>query len=612
VNRWNVDSETRRAGRVRRMAALSAVLLAILVLRLFHLQVIATGGYLSLSRDNRFRERRILAPRGLILDRRGRVLAENQAACEATLAVRVPERNPEILPVLAGILGADSAALAGRCARGAEEGLPRVILHRDLSKEQILVLEERLPALPGLRLEDWARRSYPQGPLAAHLLGYVGEVDEDELAPAGLGPRRYLLGDDIGRAGVEKVYEPLLRGHDGKELFLVNARGAALETVELLPPSAGNRLYLTLDLTLTACLDSALAFWGAGAGVVMDARTGELLAAASRPAFDPNDLIGGIDPDLWRSLREDPARPLFNRVTQATYSPGSTFKPLVALAALEEGVVAENTLLRPCTGGLRLGRRFFRCWDPAGHGRLAVVQAIAQSCDVYFYQVGDQLGIDRMARVARRFGLGAVCGLDLAAEARGLVPDSQWYDRRFGRGKWTSGNVWNVAIGQGELLVSCLQMARVYAALGNGGFLPVPRLRHHVEDEHGEVLIPFSPSRGERARADAAALRLVRAGLEEVLHGEDGTARGSQLASMRTAGKTGTVQNPHGPEHAWFCGYAPADEPEIAIALIVEHGEHGSDIAPIFRELVNVWFALGETPLRRGPRPAADAPEATP
>lgn len=603
---WNARSEAPGQGRARRIIALSGVLFLILVLRLFHIQVLSSGGYLRLSLDNQFRELRIAAPRGLILDRNGRELAKNVAACEASLATRTLDRNPQILAELAGHMDRPESDLRALLERSREERRPRVTLDKDLSKERVLMLEERLPELPGLALQDWARRSYPRDELGAHLLGYVGEVREEEVQNDRRNPRAYRPGDLIGRSGVERTYENFLRGADGKEMILVNARGTHLETVQLLPPEPGHDVVLTLDLDLTAQLDSALAFWGAGAGLVMDVHTGEILAAASRPAFDPNLLVGGIPEPLWQELVTDPGKPLFNRVAKATYAPGSIFKPLIALAGLEDGVIRSSTRYRSCTGGLRLGRRVFRCWEEAGHGSVGVVGAIEESCDVYFYQLGEEMGIDRIADVARRFGLGKSTGSDLDDEARGLVPDSAWYDERFGEGRWSMGNVWNVSIGQGEVLVSVLQMARVYAALANGGFMPTPRLRHHLEDGAGNTVIPFSPSRGEQMQIGAAALARVREGLEDVLHGEDGTARGSALPGFRAAGKTGTVQNPHGTEHAWFCGYAPADEPEIAIALIVEHGEHGSDIAPIFRHLVATWFDLDVVPIRKGLRSASE------
>ncbi|MCB1164117.1 MAG: penicillin-binding protein 2 [Candidatus Krumholzibacteriia bacterium] len=583
---------------------LSGLLLFVLVARLFQIQVISSGGYLRLSRDNQFRQIRVAAPRGLILDRNGSVLAKNVAACEASVSARSLEQRPETLPRLAAMLGRDADALQAVVDRGLEDARPRIVLDRDLDKPSILVLEEQLPTLPGLVLRDWARRRYPRGDLMAHVLGYVGEVREEELEPGSADPRAYRPGDLVGRAGVEKTYEPFLRGAEGKTMILVNARGAELETVQSLAPEPGSNVVLTLDLALSAELDSALAFWGAGAGVVMDVHTGEILAAASRPSFDPNLLVGGIPAPLWQRLSEDPGKPLFNRISQATYAPGSTFKPIVALEGLERGVVNRDSRFRPCTGGLRLGRRTFHCWDRGGHGSVGAVGAISQSCDVYFYQLGEELGVDRMAEESRRFGLGEATGVDLDGEARGLVPDRDWYNRRFGEGKWTTGNVWNVAIGQGEVLVTVLQMARLYAALGNGGFLPVPRLRHHVEDAAGNTVIPFSPSRGERIRLDTRALRVVREGLVDVFADEDGTANGSAIDDFPMAGKTGTVQNPHGAEHAWFCGYAPADDPQIAIALLVEHGEHGSDIAPIFRQLVATWFHLDVTPLRRGRRSA--------
>jgi penicillin-binding protein 2 len=597
---YNEGSEPERA---RRIMLLAAILFGLLVLRLFQIQVISAGGYLRLSLDNQFRELRIPAPRGLIRDRHGEILAKNQAACEASLATRSAERNPGLLARLAGLMGRPEAELAAAVEMGRATGQPRVVLETSLDRAAIHRLEEELPQLPGLVLRDWQCRFYPAGPALAHVLGYVGEVREDELVPDESNARAYRPGDLIGRAGLEKSYESFLRGTDGKEMILVDARGTELETVQSLSPEPGQTLVLTLDATLCAELDSALAHWGAGAGIVMDVHTGEILAAASRPAYDPNAMVEGIPTALWRELSEDPGKPLFNRLVQATYAPGSTFKPVVQMAGLERGVIDRETRFRACTGGLRLGNRVFHCWEERGHGSLAAVDALARSCDVYFYQLGERLGVDRIAAESRHFGLGQASGIDLDLEARGLVPDRAYYDKRFGKRGWSTGSVWNVAIGQGEVLVSVVQMVRLYAALANGGFLPVPRLRHHVEDVAGNTVIPFSPARGERLNLDLAALATVRQGMENVLAG-GGTAALSALRDFPTAGKTGTIQNPHGKEHAFFCGYAPADKPEIAVAVFVEHGEHGSSIAPIFRQLVVTHFKLDVAPLRRA-RPGA-------
>ncbi len=596
------DREVDTQARVRLMLALAALMLLVLVGRLFYIQVLAGTGYLRLSEDNQFRELRIAAPRGLILDRNGAVLADNVASCEASLATRTLDKHPAVLDPLAEVLEREPADIVGLLEWSRSEGKPRVRIEPSLSKREILILEEKKQDLPGLGLRDWARRRYPHGNLVAHLLGYVGEVGEQELRRGSRDPRAYRRGDLIGRSGVEKRYEAELRGADGKELILVNAKGTQLETVRFEAPESGNRVYLTLDLNLCAALDSALAFWGAGAGIVMDVRSGEILAAASSPSYDPNLFAGGIPETLWRQLMTDPSRPLFNRITQATYAPASTIKPILAYEALRSGLIGPRTHFRPCTGGLQLGDRYFGCWNDYGHGDLPLETAISRSCDVYFYQLGNEMGIDAIAIAARRFGLGSVPKGELPGVTGGLVPDSAYYNDRLGRNGWSRGHVWNVSIGQGELLVNCLQMARAYAAIGNGAFLPEPRLLYRIESADREVLRELAAPAGERLILEHSALIEVRKGIESVLAGTRGTARDSRLPMMETAGKTGTVQNPHGTEHGWFCGYAPAESPEIAISLIVEHGEHGSDIAPLFRHLVAEWFDLDVVPLRRGPR----------
>jgi len=565
-------------------------MMAILLGRLFYLQILATENYQRQSRENRFEQRRIPSARGLILDRNGRVLAENLTACELSVSVAAAQEDSTLLGKVASILGRPREELLARVGAAREKGSARAVLERDLPKVPLLALEEHIHALPGVKLRDWPRRYYPYGELCAHLLGYVGEVNEREFQAKRGSDEPFFPGDLVGRSGAEQRWQDQLRGVDGKELFLVNARGTLLETVEFVPPVAGRTLELSIDIELTAVLDSALADRGRGAGVILDVRNGEVLAMASRPSYDPNLLTGGIPTELWEALSSDPGRPLFNRALQATYPPGSAYKPIVALAALENGTLDRLGELEPCRGGLRLGRRYFHCWYEPGHGSLDLEHALERSCDVWFYQVGDGLGVDAMARMARRFGLGSPTGLDLGFEVGGLVPDSHYYDDRFGKRKWSRGLVWNLAIGQGELLVTPLQMARLYAGLASGATLPVPRLLLKSFGSEGERNTSSPPS--PELSIDAKDLRRVRKGLELVVQGSRGTARSSALPGLRTAGKTGTVQNPHGKEHAWFCGYAPALDSRIAVALLVEHGQHGSNVAPIFKRLVEKWLEL--------------------
>jgi penicillin-binding protein 2 len=556
-------------------------MMGLLILRLAWLQLFQGSAFLGQSRDNQFLEKRIPSARGLVLDRQGQALALNVTACELSLSRRALESDSTLAPKICRILGWPEKRLEALYQGACEEGLSRIVLERDLDQERILRVEERLPDLPGLRLRDWARRTYPRGELAAHILGYVGEVSPEELETWRGSSRAYFPADLMGRSGVERRYQDRLRGQDGKELFLVNARGSLLQTVERLEPVEGETLRLSLDIGLCAVLDSALAEWGLGAGVVMDIESGDLLAAASRPAFDPNFLSGGMTAPEWNKLREDPSRPMFNRVLQAGYAPGSTFKPLVALAALEEKLLHRSSF-EPCGGGLDLGTRYFRCWLSSGHGKVSMESSLERSCDVYYYQIGDAIGVDPIADMARRFGMGSRTGLDLGSEQAGLVPDSDYYNRRFGKGRWTRGYAWNLSIGQGEYLCTPLQMAIVYAGLARGDILPSPKLLL------GESLP--SSRRAKKLGIEEPHLRRIRKGLFRVMEGPLGTARESAVPGIPSAGKTGTVQNPHGLEHAWFCGYAPAKNPRIAIALIVEHGEHGTDIAPIFSRLVEYWL----------------------
>ncbi len=578
-----------------RLILMVTLMMAILLGRLFYLQILDFENYRRHSRENRFEQRRIPSARGRILDRNGQVLAENLTACELSLSLKAHDADSTLLARVASILERPVAELLARVEFARESELPRAVLERDLPRPALLALEEQIHKLPGIKLRDWARRNYPHGELCGHLLGYVGEVNEEEVLAKRGSDEPFFPGDLVGRSGAEQRWQERLRGRDGKELFLVNARGTLLETVEFVPPVPGETLVLTLDIELTALLDSALTAWGRGAGVVMDVDRGEVLAMASSPSYDPNLFTGGIPAQLWEDLSTDPERPLFNRALQATYPPGSTYKPVIALAAQEQGTLNRLGQLESCFGGLQLGRRYFRCWLEQGHGALDLEHAMERSCDVWYYQVGEALGANDMARMARRFGLGSPTGLDLGFEARGLIPDTDYYDERYGRRKWSRGLLWNIAIGQGEVLVTPIQMARFYAGMASGNRLPVPHLLLRSEgQERGQ---PYRAAPPEDLSLHSSHLARVREGLELVLHGTWGTARASKVPGMRAAGKTGTSQNPHGLEHGWFCGYAPAQDPKIAVAIIIEHGEHGSDVAPIFRRLVEKWRELEE---RRG------------
>jgi len=354
-------------------------------------------------------------------------------------------------------------------------------------------------------------------------------------------------------------------------------------------PVPGEDLWITLDADLQAFAESLLADYGSGAFVALDARSGEVLVLASQPSFDPNIFAVAVPPILWDSLSNDPLHPLLNRAVQATFPPGSTFKPITATAGLRSGLVDPGTRLLPCFGAYRFGRRVFHCWELEGHGSLRLDDAIAQSCDVYFYQIGAKMDLDRFADISRQCGFGSPTGIDLPGERDGLIPDSKYMNNRYGRSGWGQGFLLNHSIGQGEILTTPLQIARFYAGLGSSRLIS-PRILYESVDAEG-VSTSHAPPVSEPLPIESDELSSILRGLTLVVEGERGTGRAARLAGIETAGKTGTAENPHGEDHAWYAAWAPAKHPRIALAVIVENAGHGGDIAaPMVGQFLRYFF----------------------
>ena len=589
----------RRAG----MAALVVLFLfAGIGARLFTLQVGDGQSWQSRSERNRVRLERMAATRGRILDHRGDALADNRAAFDILLVPEDVDALPATLARIEALTGHDlpdpEEVEAAARRRPPFEG---IVIEHDVPWETVVALETHDHELDGVRLEVGPVRTYPRGPLASHLVGYVGEVSEKDLRS----DEGYRLGDRIGKTGAEKVWEKRLRGASGAQQVEVDARGRRLRTLSQVPGTRGESLYLTIDRRLQAFAEQLLAD-REGAIVAMRPRTGEVLALASAPGFDPNAFIGGIQADDWRALVEDQLRPLNNRALQGQYAPGSTFKIVTAAAALEEEIVTPETRIF-CGGSHQFGNRSYRCWRRGGHGNVNLHDALVQSCDVYFYQVGQKLGVDKIAEYARRFGLGVPTGVEIENEKGGLIPTKTWKKQRYGE-NWYAGETLSVAIGQGYLLATPLQVANMTAAIANGGFVMRPQLVDRVLDGSGAVLHEFQPEVSRRLGLRPRTLREIRDALHGVVDADHGTGKRAALDSIEVAGKTGTVQvfrmgkeqvktdklARHLRDHAWFIAFAPVENPEIVIAVLVEHagGGGGTHAAPLARDLADFWFAL--------------------
>ena len=600
------------------LAAIGVAGFALIVVGLLRLQIQQHDYYRRLAQENRVRLEVLRASRGAIFDRNGILLADNHPSFNIVfrpLPAESLERarqvvHPAWVARVGALAGVDSATVT-ELVRSANRTGQSAMLRRNAPFEVLAAVEETRAELPGLEVVIEPLRRYPHGILAAHLLGYAGEINDRELAERAT--QGYRPGDLIGRSGVERSYELFLRGRDGAEYVVVNAMGKRVSTLKEGPPlapQAGSDVVLTLDLRVQQALEDAMAEVGRGAAVAIDPRDGGILAMVSRPAFDPNEFSQGLSFARWRELSEGGANPLFNRAIQGTYPPGSTFKIVTMLAALRSGLSRPSSRYAPCMGGYSFGGRSFGCWKRTGHGSLDFPEAIQHSCDVYFYQVGLKLGLPRLEAVARSFGLGSRTGIDLPQERQGLVPSPAWYDKRWGAGKWRKGLLLNLAIGQGELLVTPLQLALLAAQAGTTGHAIHP---HVVQSVRGSpqfgVPAPVQPG----ASADAEVWAALHQGLENVV--ESGTGTMARVPEVRVGGKTGTAQNPHGDDHALFVCYAPAEKPVIGLAFVIENSGHGGSVAApmagavlrrlfvpdsLQREIAPVRLAVDSTEVARG------------
>jgi penicillin-binding protein 2 len=584
--------------RERQLSALVTAIFALVLLRLFTLQVIQGGRYRDLSEENRIRVDVLTAPRGEIRDREGRLIADSVPSFTVTLDpydneyIARPGLRDSTIALLAQILDVDPDDLREKVRREKSQTFLPVRLRRNVDMKTVAYVSEHLDRLPGVEVESEPLRRYPWGDLGSHLLGYVAEISDKELTD----PKRpgYRSGDLIGKVGIERQYERWLRGVDGKRFVEVNALGRKAELLgdkRPILPRRGENLTLTIDLDLQRAAESAFEPGSRGAIVALDPNTGEVLAMVSKPNFDPNEFTNGISQARWDQLSQGGNYPLFDRAIQAAYPPGSTLKPFVALAGLANGDIDAGThFSQTCTGQYRFGSRVFRCWKPEGHGSLALRDAVAQSCDVYFYQLGLREGLPNLSAFMERIGVGQRTGIDLPQERRSLFPDPAWYDRRYGAGRWSRGLVLNLAIGQGEISLTPIKLAQLTALIANGGSLVRPHLVQAVGNAPASALAP-----GDSLRRDLhlppRALRLVRDAMEAVVEDPHGTGAAARIDSIRVAGKTGTAQNPHGKDHALFLCFAPVEAPKIAIAVLVENAGHGgSEAAPLAHAVLQAFF----------------------
>ena len=589
----------RRADAARVVVSL---VFGVLVLAFFRVQVFASGRYRLESEENRLRPVRLAAPRGLITDRNGTVIADNIPGYSIAVTGRSVDEVRGTLEGIAMVAGLDSARIETILARYRRRHHEPAIVRRDASFELVSALEERRIVSPGIVIQSEPRRWYPYGEITAHVVGYVGEISEEELAD----PESYpgaRSGEAVGRDGLERQYDSRLRGVEGLRYIEVDALGRTVREVadgSTLLPTQGDTVSTELDIELQQFVADQFPERWRGAVMAADPRTGGVLALYSAPTFDPNLFVGRMELEDWNALLQAGGEQLFNRAIEGLYPPASPWKLAVAAIALKQdnlNIDMDTRMDIPCTGGMLYGNRYFRCWHEAGHGNVTLRQAIVHSCDVYFYQVGLLMGLDVLLESGVEMGFLEPSGIDLPDERSPHFPAStEYYDERYGPRRWTSGVTLNLSIGQGENSQSVSNMVRFYSMLANeDGTAPELRL----------VLGGPTPRRN---------LGLSREDLDGLRHSlvqvvETGTAVAAQVADLQIAGKTGTAQNSHGLDHGWFVGFAPAASPEIVVAAIMEHAEHGSTVAPYVNRIIARYLLGPEAVLPRFFMPADTVPD---
>ena len=559
--------------RLRERADIARLILIVAFLVLcgafFRTQVIQHNKFQLKAETNRLRPIPLTPPRGSILDRHGRVIAENVPGYSVKLLAPSADSLRAVIAQVRRFVPVDSAQVTDIVERFMHARYQPALIFGDASFEVIAKLEEHRSVLPGLVIQAEPKRLYPAGKSVGHLAGYVSEVTEADLSAD-----RYpgaVLGSIVGKAGLEREYDDTLRGNEGVHYIEVNARGRLVRegaASASLPPTPGNPITTTIDLDLQRFIDS---IWPAGVRGAMVALTpkGEVRALYSAPTFDPNHFVGGISSAEWRKLNNDPARPLLNRVMQARYPPASPFKLAISAMALKRGLIKLSTRMpEPCRGGMRLGNRVFRCWKKEGHGSLDLIGAVAASCDVYFYQLGLQLGLDAIIQDGVFMGFRDKSGIDLEDELSPIWPSSQaYFDRLYGPRHWSPpGTTLNFSIGQGENTQTLINMVKFYQGLAGPGVALTP------------YIVRPSSDKGRSLGLTTKELDGLRNALIAVV--ERGTASANRRTDLAVAGKTGTAQNPHGDDHGWFIGFAPADKPELVVGGIMEFAKHGTTVAP--------------------------------
>ena len=597
------------------------VVFAALGISFWLLQIVQHAKFEEMAANNHQRTLALRAPRGILYDRNGQVLVENRHSFTISIVREHTKDLDRTIRLLSSVAGLDADEVKAIVARHRSEPTYRpVVIVEDASLAQVAAITARRLdfELPDIVVEEVPTRLYP--PLAAHLFGYVGQVNDGMVAS----DDALKSGDLVGQAGIEKIYNALLMGEDGAKRVVVNSLGREIRTLDEEAPTEGKRLQLTIDYDVQKAVEDGFRashdarLTGAGAAVVLDPNTGDVLAFSSEPAYDPNAFAAGIDRATWASLNNDEQRPLNDRALQGRYSPGSTFKMAVALAGLEEGVITPDFNVN-CSGGASFYGHYFKCWRKGGHGAISLRHAIEQSCDVYFYTVANMVGVDKINKWATALGLGVKSGIDLPNEVEGLVPSTEWKRLHTKEQKWYAGETISVCIGQGAVAVTPVSMAVYMATLANGGTRVTPHLLKAVDDGTGWKPVP-APKPQSQVALDPDKLQAIRDGMWLVVNSDNSAATGrrARLPGYDVSGKTGSSQVISNAgrvaaarsgkdlrDNGWFVFFAPRDKPEVAGVVFLEHGIHGGNAAGVARHILDTFFAKKQgRPLPPPPTPA--------
>jgi len=592
--------------RLKKLALFVLIVVGVLFVRLWFVQIISGAKYRRQSESNRIDLRDILPVRGLIFDRNSALLVDNRASFALGVIPEDIKNLDDLIDDLGRLVEIDGLSARKKIKEAFKpDPFNPVYIKKGLTRDDLARIETNIFHLPGVIIEVKPERHYIYGSFAAHLIGYLGEIDKGQLNRKEY--RENKSGDFVGKFGVEKKWQRYLNGVRGGQQVEVDASGRRLRLLYQKAAKPGFNVYLTIDKDLQMLAEHSLKN-GAGAIVAMNPKSGEILTMASSPSFNPNDFAKGMGRKGWKKLVSNPRFPLQNRVISGQYPPGSVFKIVVAIAGLEEGVIDPNEKIF-CGGSYSFKGRAYRDWKKGGHGYVDLHKALVESCDVYFYKMGQKIGIDTIARYAKSLGLGSKTGLQLGDEKVGLIPNKAWKLRRW-HIPWQEGETLSVAVGQSFTLITPIQMLRFVSALFNGGILFRPHVTKWVEGGNKEKIFKFKPDESGRWSIKRENMELVKRALIDVVNEPYGTGKRARLDQIKVAGKTGTAQVIALPEekeqaeerdipykfrdHAWFVAVAPAEDPIIALAILIEHsGTGGRVAAPIAREILECYFKKG-------------------